>query len=113
MKCPERARAHKPAAPCWPCRSPYSRVMGEGDRVRLSNVLPRRTVNRNPSVSPLWMGRRETALALRLFALAVASACGSLLPAVAAHPNGFLLGILAGTAMALIQDRLFRSVPRV
>src|SRR3989442_8842788 len=66
---------------------------------------------RRPRVLSL-SGLRETALALRLFALAVACACGSLVANVTAHPGRFLAGIFAGALLALLQDQLLRRAPR-
>lgn len=63
--------------------------------------------------APSLYGLRETALALRLFALAVACASGSLLAEVSTHPARFLAGILIGVLLALLQHVLLQRAPRV
>jgi len=78
-----------------------------------SSVSFSRSVVPGRTIEPGTSGARETALALRLFALAVACACGSLIPAVAARPMRFFYGIVAGALLALLQDQLTRRAQRV
>src|SRR5262245_52386450 len=57
--------------------------------------------------------RLPTLLGMRLFVLAIACACGSLVPSVVASPGRFLAGMLAATILAVGQDRALRVAPRV
>src|SRR5438093_5138856 len=85
--------------------------MGDGSMLS-SGVSARPFVAGRPAaLEPARL--RETALALRFFALAVACACGILVQDVVAHPSRFLLGIVAGILLALAQDRLLRRAPRL
>jgi len=80
--------------------------------MRRSGVWTSGSAAPGPSRGLELLGSRETALALRLFALAVACACGGLVESVAKVPARFLLGILAGALLALLQYALLRRAPK-
>ena len=81
--------------------------------MRPSSVWASGSVSTGRSRGLELLGSRETALALRLFALAVACASGGLVESVASHPARFLAGIVVGALLALLQHLLLRWAPRI